>query len=164
MRQHGPGRHVFGHRGVLRRDRHECGKLAGAGFVTGVWEGCLVGRHFLRVERALGAQGHDLADRQVGRTLAEGQPLHEALAHGLAHRQPGVGDDHAGEALGIGCHQSQAQEAAPVLAEQRHVLQVHRREPTAQPRYVALVAVVGALGRLVGTAKADQIRGDDTVA
>jgi hypothetical protein len=77
---------------------------------------------------------------------------------GVARRQEGVGRHDAGEALGVLADQAQADQPAPVLAHQRDVGQVEPvEEQLAHPLDVAGEGVVGALGRLVRSAEADQV-------
>ena len=62
---------------------------------------------------------------------------------------------------GCSATSAQADQAAPVLAEERHVVEVELVEQqAAHPLDVAGVGVVAALGRLVRAAEADQVGGD----
>src|SRR5262249_20513593 len=78
--------------------------------------------------------------------------------------QEGVGGDDAREAFRVLGRQPEADEAAPVLRDQRHLPQVESEENTAHPVDVALVGVVLAANRLVGTPEADQVRCHDPVS
>ena len=76
--------------------------------------------------------------------------------------QEGVGGDDPGEAVRVLADQAQADEPAPVLAHQRDVAQVEAvEEQRAHPLDVAGERVVGALGRLVRSPEADQVRRHD---
>src|SRR3546814_5417472 len=70
----------------------------------------------------------------------------------------------AGEPLRECRHQAQADQPAPVLAEQGDVLEVEPGQPLAHPGDVPLVGVVAACGRLVGTPETDQVRRDRPMA
>jgi hypothetical protein len=62
-------------------------------------------------------------------------------------------------------HQAQPDQAAPVLADQRDVLQVERvEERGAHPLDVPRVGVVLVAHRLVGATEADQVRRHDPEA
>ena len=90
----------------------------------------------------------------------------EGLARvGVPGRQERVGRHHPGEPLGVLAHQTQADEPAPVLADQRHVPQVEAvEEELAHPLDVAGERVVRTLARLVRPPEADQVRGHDLQA
>ena len=82
----------------------------------------------------------------------------------VAGRQAGVADHDPGEAVGIGGDDAQADQAAPVLAEEGDVAQVEvLDERASHPLDVAGVRVVGHLGRLVAATEADEVGGDDAV-
>ena len=95
--------------------------------------------------------------------LGELLPGEEGVARvGVAGGQEGVGRDDPGEAVGVLADQAQADEPAPVLADQRDVAQVEPvEEQLAHPLDVAGEGVVGALGGLVRAPEADQVGGDD---
>jgi hypothetical protein len=113
------------------------------------------GRH-----RAHAAGLDEPADIELGRTLnglAERPP-------DLGHRQipggqPGVGDDDAGEAIPMFCGKPKADQATPVLADERHLAQVkHIERQGAHPLHVSGVGVILDPGGLVGAAEPDQVR------
>src|SRR5206468_5336772 len=58
----------------------------------------------------------------------------------------------------------EADEAAPVLADERDPAQVERFEQAAHPIDVALVGVLLATYGLVGASEPDQVRRDDAMA
>ena len=136
---HPPGQEVEGGSGVDHR-------LDGLGHdaVVVVHRGppvhAEVGQH-LRRQRRLGGDG-----RQAG----------------ACARQAGVGEHQAGETVGMVGHDPPADQAAPVLPEERHVLQVEVPQQFAHPGDVAAVGVGVLVHRLVRPAEADQIGHDHT--
>ena len=81
---------------------------------------------------------------------------------GVAGRQEGVGRHDPGETLGVLAHQAQADQAAPVLADQGDPSQVEPvEEQLAHPLDVAGKGVVAALGGLVGAPEPHQVGRDD---
>ena len=114
---------------------------------------------------ACGRALEDPAGRELGHALRELAPGQEGIARrGVAGRQEGVRGDDACEALGRLAGDAQAEQAAPVLADQRDAAQIERLDRGAQPLDVTLIRVVAALARLVGAAEADEIRRDDAVS
>jgi hypothetical protein len=89
------------------------------------------------------------------------EPPPRRRAGGGAVRQTGVGGADAREALRVLGDQAQAEQPAPVLADQRHVGQVERVEQhRAEPLDVPRVRVVLDGGGLVGPAEADEVGHD----
>ena len=86
------------------------------------------------------------------------QPAFKTLAHAGAGGKTRVGDHQAGKPLREGGDQTQADQPAPILAEQGDILEIERQQPVRHPGDVALVGVVGPRGRLVGFAETDQVR------
>ena len=79
----------------------------------------------------------------------------------ITGRQERVGGNDPREPVGVFTHQAKTDQAAPVLAHERHVVQVERpEEGVVHPGDVAGIGVVGALRRLVGSAEAHQVDGD----
>jgi hypothetical protein len=79
----------------------------------------------------------------------------------VAGGQAGVGGHHRGEPVGVLRDQAEPDQPAPVLSDQRDVVQVQLVEgQRADPLDVPGVAVVGDACRLVGAPEADQVRGD----
>ena len=108
--------------GSSGRDGTSSGNCAGPRLVGLVGERRVVGRLDLG-RHGLGAPAaDDAAGREHVDLLGELLPGEEGVAGiGVARRQEGVGRDDPGEALGVLADQAQADEPAPVLADQRDV-------------------------------------------
>jgi hypothetical protein len=94
--------------------------------------------------------------------LAEAPPDlgHRQIASG----QPGVRRDDAGEAIRMFCGKPKPDQAAPVLTDKRHLLQVqHVERHCADPLHVTGIRVVLDPDRLIRAAEADQVRTNDPV-
>jgi pimeloyl-ACP methyl ester carboxylesterase len=104
----------------------------------------------------------DPTQPQLRGVLGVALPGQERLAHRvIPGRQPGVGDDDAGEAVGVLRHPAQPNQPAPVLPDERHTVQADPVEQgLAHPVHVPGVGVVLAAGRFVRAAETDQVRGD----
>ena len=91
-------------------------------------------------------------------------PVEERLARRLVARgEERVRGDHPREPIGVLADETQADEPAPVLADERHVAKVELIEERApHPLDVPRVGVVGACRGLVGATEADQIGRDAT--
>ncbi len=159
-----PGGLVLGDGGMFGRHRHQLGKLPRALLVGLIGEGGVVAGDLLGAEFAARATVEQQADRHLRDGLADGQPILETFRQTRARGQAGVGHGHRREPLGEGGHQAQADQAAPVLAEQHDAGQVQGLEPDTHPFHMPLIGVVRARRRLVGAPKADQVRRDATVA
>jgi hypothetical protein len=109
--------------------------------------------------------GDDPAHGEVLGLLREPLPGQEGLAgRAVAGGQTRVADGHPGEAVRLPGDEAQADETAPVLAEEGDVPQIEPvEEGLAHPLDVAGVGVVGALRGLVAAAEADEVRDDDPV-
>ena len=102
-------------------------------------------------------------DAQVGQQLRWQRRLGSEERHTWpGARQAGVGEHQAGETVGMVGHDPPADQAAPVLPEERHVLQVEVPQQFAHPGDVAAVGVGVLVHRLVRPAEADQIGHDHT--
>ena len=104
-------------------------------------------------------------DREDRRGLGELLPLHERVRwRSGAVGQTSVGDGEPGEPVWLRGDETKADEAAPVLTEERDVVQVEHVEHEARhPGDVAGIAVVGRFGWLVAPTEADLVRHDDPV-
>ena len=93
-------------------------------------------------------------------------PREKGIAHLLVARgQPGVRGDHPREAIGVLGHQSQPDEAAPVLPDEGEVAQVELVEQgRAHPLDVPGIGVVVLRVGLVGATEADEVGGDGAEA
>jgi hypothetical protein len=78
-------------------------------------------------------------------------------------RQGGVAHHRPGEPVGKSRQQAQADQASPVLSEERDLPQVVRFQPRAHPIDVAFVGVVRLFGRFVGFSEAYEVQRDDPV-
>ena len=89
-------------------------------------------------------------------------PREKGIAHLLVARgQPGVRGDHPREAIGVLGHQSQPDEAAPVLPDEGEVAQVELVEQgRAHPLDVPGIGVVVLRVGLVGATEADEVGRD----
>ncbi len=100
-------------------------------------------------------------DVEVGGRLRVLAPPQECFAwRRVARREEAVRDHDAVESVGVLGDETQADERAPVLPDERRVLQIDRVEPRGHPVDMALIGVVVELGRLVAAAEADQIGGE----
>jgi hypothetical protein len=97
--------------------------------------------------------------------LAEGHPQFERQWRlAAAGRQPGITSDYTRKTFGKARHQPQADQPAPVLAEQRDVLQVEGEQPFADPVDMTFERIIGPRRRLVRLAEADEIGGQHAMA
>jgi hypothetical protein len=126
---------------------------------------CVVGRADLVAHRPATAALHEPADVDRRRGLDRLPELPPDFRHrNVAGGQARVGDDQVGEPFGMLGGQPQPDQAAPVLSDQSHPLQVQLVEhQLAHPLDVARIAVILDAGRLVRAPEADQVRANDAV-
>ena len=156
---------VVGELRVLRRGGHEGGEQSRADLEAARREGRVVGGHCL-IAQGHGATGlDDAADREPGAEAGKGAPDQKGLGDRVGTGgQPAIAQHRTGKALrAVGQH-AQADQRAPVLAEQGGALQVNRLHPGAHPLHMVAIGVVGRVRGFVRAAKTNQVWHQHAVA
>ena len=156
------GEHL-GDAGIVLGERHEQREPLGAGLARRRGERRLVRADHLSVELGGRRALHDHPDRQVGRALGKGTPGHKALAH-PSREQPSVHHHEPADLVGVLDSPAQPDRTAPVLNDDRYVVQVDLLEVARERLDMALVGVPILIGRLVGPAEADEVRAYNAVS
>ena len=141
---------------------NEVGKGTQGSLVASVGKRRVVGGDLGRAHVGL-ASLDQLAHLKIGLAVRVGAPLTEAFGH-LARTEPGVHHQQPGEALRHLLRQRQAEQAAPVLADQHDVAKVEPLDEAKQHLPVPLEAVQRGFDRFVGAAEADQVGRDHAQA
>src|SRR5262249_47540577 len=134
-----PGRPIGFTRRVIGSDRYEQRKLLRSGFVTIVGKGRIVGGDHLRRQLSLAGALHDPANVELGSTLRILPPAEKRFAGLRAPGwQTGVGDHNAREAVRIFGKNTQADQPAPVLANEGDIAEVQAPDKSRHPIDVTL--------------------------